>query len=505
MSTVLETPRIAGVRQLSPAHSLWRIATCALLFSVGAIYEATHLSSLSSISNSNFWWHLRTGLWILQNHAVPHAGIYSQSAHLPWIATSWLYDSLLAVAYKVFDLRVAPLLLAALRVLLAVLAFLLAGGLRGKFWMAVLLSGLAQYLLADAGPGPGYATVLFFAIELLLIFEVRRSGRPKRLFWLPALFLLWANTDIQFVYGILLLGLFLAALLIEQSSKQFAGTSPVRQSLAITTGLVGISLLATIITPYFYRSYGVFFASATSAANRYLFDYHAMSFRRPQDYLLLLLTMAAFLALGLRRSHDIFQITLLVGCAMLSFHLQRDGWLAVMVSIAILGDTTWAAGATAEAEFQKSWTLPRSITAALVIAVVLFAATVLIPRDRQALLERMQVNYPVRAADYVRDHHLPQPLFNPSQWGGFLMWYLPDYPVAIDGRAELYNDDQNIQYARFLQSQIPYSAYPPISRARTILLEKDSIKAQVLSRMPGYQVVYSDHVATVLLRKEMEQ
>jgi hypothetical protein len=110
----------------------------------------------------------------------------------------------------------------------------------------------------------------------------------------------------------------------------------------------------------------------------------------------------------------------------------------------------------------------------------------------------------VGAADYIRDHHLPQPLFNPSQWGGFLMWYLPDYPVAIDGRAELYNDDQNIRYARFLQSQIPYSAYAPISRARTILLEKDSIKAQVLSRMPGYQVAYSDDVATVLLRKETE-
>ena len=102
--------------------------------------------------------------------------------------------------------------------------------------------------------------------------------------------------------------------------------------------LTGVTLIATCITPYGWSGYGVFWANVTSAANAYFPDYQSPRFRSPQDYVLLLLSMAAFLALGIRRSRDLFQISLLVLCTVAAFHAQRDGWLLALAAVAVIAN-----------------------------------------------------------------------------------------------------------------------------------------------------------------------
>ena len=92
----------SGLRHRTSIVASLRTAAMAALFGCAAVVEATQLSSLSAIANADIWWHLRAGLWIAQNHAVPHAGIFSQSASLPWSDSSWAYDLILAAAYKFF-------------------------------------------------------------------------------------------------------------------------------------------------------------------------------------------------------------------------------------------------------------------------------------------------------------------------------------------------------------------------------------------------------------------
>src|ERR1039458_7407280 len=192
-----------------------RIGTMVLLFASAAVFEAKNLSSLSALSNGDIWWHLRTGIWIIQNHSVPHSGLFSQSPELPWTASSWGYDLLVAFAFRMLELRFIPVLLMAFKSVLAVVTFLLAGGLRGRFWLAAALSATAQYILGSVQPGPGYCSMLFFGVELLVLNESRGTGSVRPLFWLPPLFLVWANLDIQFVYGIVLLVLWLTACFLE--------------------------------------------------------------------------------------------------------------------------------------------------------------------------------------------------------------------------------------------------------------------------------------------------
>jgi len=476
-----------------------------LLFAVLPVSEAAHQFSLSNLANGDFWWHLRTGIGILESHALPHNGWYSQSSAMPWTASSWLYDVAVAIGFRGLDLRIIPLAAMACKLALAVLVFLLAGGWRGRLWSAVLSSAVAQFILIGLPPLPMYCSALLFAIELLLLTQSRREASVLPLYWLPPLFLLWANVDVQFVIGVFALLLFAATAMLEHWGTRSGIAwleSPVNPPLPKLGATIAASLLATVLTPYGAGGYRVFFAQVTSAANSYFPDFQALRFRTPQDYLLLLLIGAAFLALGLRRSRDPFQIALLLLCTFASFYARRNAWLAVIAAVAILGNAPLE---PASQPARESATLARSrllLAAGLAIALLAAAAVIHLPRDRAGLLAKVGKAYPVAAADYIRDHHLPQPLFNSFPWGGFLTWYLPEYPVAIDGRTDLYGDDFNIQYAKVMNAGAHFSTLPALDQAGTLLLEKNSLMGTALATVPGFKVAYSDNVAVVLLREQ---
>jgi hypothetical protein len=466
-----------------PPHGV-RVAILVLVFSVAGVAEAVRITSLTSLSASDIWWHLRTGLWILQNHALPRFGIYSQSAQLPWAESSWLYDLLLALGYKLLGIAVLPATLIVFRAVLAVIVFMLAGGTRDRFWVALTLSLVAQYILSGFAPTPELSSVLLFGVELILLFESRRTTNSRLLFWAIPLFLIWANISPLFVYGLTMLLL----LVIFEASKRQASLS---QS---GVPVFGLSLVASLITPYAYKPWVSFLHSFTSDANQYFPDRLAMKFHQPQDYLLLLLTMAAFLFLGVRRSKDPFLISALVASAALSFYSQNNIWLVTLISVGIIADSP-----EAENAINGPVLLKTTRTAAVVTFVVLAATFVLlVPHKQPALLSRVSTTYPVVAANYIRDHRLPQPLFNAYEWGGFLMWYMPDYPVAIDGRTDLYRDDIYVNYSKVLNADLPMNSCPPLEQARTILLPRKSLLARALSTVPAFKVVYRDDVSTVL-------
>jgi hypothetical protein len=497
-------PTQSDSRQGRFSYTTLRTTTMGLLFAAAALWEAKNLSSLSALSNSDIWWHLRSGLWILQNHAVPHHGLFSQSPDLCWTASNWGYDVLVAFAFRTLGLRSIPALLMVSRFALACVTFLLAGGLRRRFWVAVVLSAFAQYILGSVQPGPTYVSIIWFALALLLLNQSRATGSLRILFWLPPLFLVWANLDIQFVYGIALLALFMGISFLP-FWRPVEGECQLEQkrtvvSLTEVAIITALCVIATCSTPYSYHLYAVFFASGTSPASHYLSDFAAMGFRQPQDYALMLLTMAAFLALGLRHSRDVFQIALLTACMILSFYAQRTGWLAVLAAILVIAGAARDTSGTADIDCQRSWKRRVLMVGIVSLAMVVLAAALEIPRSDQALLAKASPTYPVAACNYIREHRLPQPLFTSYEWGGFLTWYLPEYPVAIDGRTGLYENEFVLEYFKAMNAEVSYKSYGAMANANTILLPQTSLMGEALKTMPAFRVEYSDSVAVVLTK-----
>lgn len=483
-----------------------RVLAAAVVFTSPALWEFFHRGALSSIAGADLWWHLQTGLEILRTHSLPHTGWFSQSAAQPWIASSWLYDVKVAIWYQWLGIRFLPLLASFAKLALGIALFVLAGGTRGRFWLALALSLVAQYLLFQMPALPVFWSVLSLAIELILLSEFRYSGRVHWLYFLPFLFLVWANVDFHFVYGVIALLLFAAVGMVQHWGRAEA----IGWLVSTTTETGGKTLLAvaaasiaaTFITPYGWGSYGVFWANVSNAANAYFPDYLSLRFRGTQDYVLMLLAMAAFLSLGMRRSRELFQVALLVLCTGAAFHSQRDSWLLVLAAVAMIGNPIPEEAPTRELAVPRQAppaTFPLATGISLLILLVFL--TIDMP-SRDALLAKLAERYPVAAADYIRANHLPAPLFNSYPWGGFLSWYLPDRPVAIDGRTDLYGPDFNVHYAKVMNFEEHYSTFPPLSEAATILLERNSHMAIALATVPGYKTAYSDNVAVVLVRNQ---
>ena len=56
-----------------------------------------------------------------------------------------------------------------------------------------------------ATPRPWLFSMFFFVIELNLLLEAGRAGRPRLLLLLVPMFWIWANVHIQFTLGLLVL------------------------------------------------------------------------------------------------------------------------------------------------------------------------------------------------------------------------------------------------------------------------------------------------------------
>jgi hypothetical protein len=480
-----------------------RVIVLVLLFTSAALHEAAHLTSLA---DTDIWWHLRTGLWILQSHAVPHTGMFSQYSDLPWIASSWGFEAWAATAYNLAGLRAIPLLLMCFKVALAAMTFLLAGGSRENFWKAVLLSAVAQYAIPDLQPQPILCSIVLFAVELALLIRSRRTGGVRPLYWLPLLFVVWANLHLQFMNGLLVLALFFLAVLAEEVCRRHGMTWVDERTQALPLSQAGAavaaSFVATLLTPYSYHSYQLALRNASSTLQFSINqELHALSFRRPEDYALLLLTMAAFLSLGHQRSRDIFKLSLMIVCMMFAFRVQRDTWFIVLPSIAVLGEALFATGPRAPRQNNlPAWDRENLATAGLVL-VVFLTSTVRGTLSREALLSKVGEKFPLRACEFIRENHLPGPLFNEYKWGGFLIWYLSEYPVAMDDRQDLYGDETTERYLKVNAARLPSDAALGFAHASTILLDKSSGMASALSTDPIFEVAYTDRLSTILLRR----
>ncbi len=471
-----------------------------IAFSAFAVYEARHLVALS---NDNLWWHLSSGQWSLQHHVIPRNGIFSQSASLPWIDSSWGFDLVLAAFFHVFGLRGLPVLFMCLQVILAVVLFILARGNRRLFWPAILLAVVAQLAISSHESGSSLCSMILLAVELALLKRAEYTGEGTTLLWLPLVFLAWANVDRQFFYGLLVLVLyFLANLSHWIAGRPKPSDLRIHPRIRLSTSGVtlGASLLATLVTPYGYRLDQLLWQTATSSASDIYFPgLHSMRFRQAQDYIVMLLAMAAFFALGRSRSRNIFDIAAMVVFTVISFRFQRDSWLIAIVSTGVLGNAAFWSDVDELPDNRRSWVTTKVLTASTLVLVLLIALFSF-PNNSE-LTAKISQDFPVRASDYIRQHQLPQPLFNPYLWGGFLTWYLPEYPVVIDERADLYRDELNIPYFKLMAGELASDSHPGFAQAKTILLESDSPIAAVLATIPRFRAVYRDDQATVFVRE----
>lgn len=483
------------------------------------------------VLDSDIWWHLKVGDWIVDHFAVPHTGILSlTAANRPWVAYSWGYEVMLSRAYAWFGLIGIGVFGTILTLAVAYSICWMLLRLSGNFWIAWIGTWIVCWsFLFNGTPRPFFFSIAFFAIALTWLLEANRTGRIEPLYWLPLVFVLWANIHIQFIYGLFLVGLFVGMNIVVRISRALFPTLADRtlQEPALDTGkLVAIfaaCVLATLIGPNFYRPYVVVLEySKAKFAYSVIVELQPLSFRGYSHFLELFIAAAGSFAVGYqaRSSHqssshanfiklDLFKLALLTAGSLVAFRTMRDAWFICLPAAACVADAfrTWneerrntaVVQETDSAEPSETW-LER-IGLAAVVAVCLALVASAVDFNERGLDRAISADYPVNAINFLRRSPVRGPLYNNLNWGGFLMWYMPDHPVAIDGRNDLYGDDLDKIFYNSESAQESYKTDPYLNEAGVVLLDSKLPLAKVLTIDPRFELVYHDEIATVFAHR----
>jgi hypothetical protein len=486
------------------------IRKCALLFVrvlavTGAliIVPTAAIISRAALLDPDIWWHIRVGDWIRQHHAWPNSVILSQHSDRPWVAYSWGFEMLVSGVHRWFGLPGIQVFLIVMQLVLAALILFAMRQVSGRFWYGWGIGALTIYAYYTAPLRPVLLTLVFFVLELLLIFESEHTGEDRLLFWLAPIFLLWANCHIQFIYGIFVLGLYTGNRILNALCIQRQGQGNARPAVFRILGVFALSLVACCIGPYGIQPYKVAFTAARNSQQYQLIqELAALTFRHPGHYAQLLLVMAACWALGRSGRRDLFRVVLLVVSAVVSFRSMRDSWFVCLVAGFIFAEAVRSNDNPAE-DVQPNGVLAEwasyaaGAVVAFAVALGLAAHTGL---DVDSLSLPVNQKYPVAASDFIRQSKIPGPMFNEFDWGGFLIYNLPEQPVSIDGRVDAYGPSA---VARSIQTDAgqEWEQDSDLVRANFALLPVRSRLATILSQDSRYRVAYFDRVSVVFQRQ----
>lgn len=472
-----------------------RALVAGIVFAVPALL-CVH-GAASSVVDPDVGWHLKTAQWIVAHRGFPHSDPFSRvTAGAPWQAYSWLFDVLLLKLYQWLNLGGMLAYTAAMAAAITAAVYRLASRGQTDAMKSVLLTGAAVVcLLRDFTPRPWLFTMLFFAVELDLLLEYRRTRNARTLLWLLPMFALWANLHIQFIDGLLVLGLAACEPLLARWTGWGEGGREARALWLALAGCVG----ATLINPYgltIYRAAWVL--GSQSGVLETVNEMHALSFRSFPDFLLLFLLLAATAMLFRRGRPEPFEVLLLGVSAVLSFRSQRDAWIVTMAATAILAAEL--AKGSEEPQRMPAWTLAVTLGS---MAAALAAGALAIGMNNARLRAFQAQELPVQAAEVVKDRHYAGPVFNDYNWGGYLMWKL-DEPVSIDGRAGLYGDRNIEESMRTWAGGPEWAEDPELETAGVVIAPEGAALTQLLRLDGQFQMVYEDKVAAVFVARKSE-
>ena len=145
---------------------------------------AAFLLGCQQLFDADFWWHLKSGQWILEQRSVPTVDPFTfASADRPWVDLSWLFQVTLAAAFAAGGVSGAIVMTAAVCAA-AIAIVLILRDRRSPCWL-VAACWLPAVALMSARfvPRPEIFSVLWLALYLTIL--LKADGKPVLAWLLP--------------------------------------------------------------------------------------------------------------------------------------------------------------------------------------------------------------------------------------------------------------------------------------------------------------------------------
>jgi hypothetical protein len=363
---------------------------------------------------------------------------------------------------------------------------------------------------------PQIFTALGLAIELALLRLITR-GRVRWIWALPVLVALWVNTHGGVLAGLALLvvtTVAAAAQLFWPRWPRLAAKVPVEPVSARSVVALSLSCVlcagALLINPYGWELIRWTISGVVWLHQRTeLAEWHPTtpSWNHVALFVLALLALIAF-ALT-RRPRALWEMALCAGLAVFAFRSVRHTPLFAIAALAFVPPHLADVILRFRDQFSGLAELFRrrgvQMAAAALLAVTTVgecAGTFLLHKEHPLTMEVPRSQYPLSAIAFIRAHELRGNLLVFFDWGELCLWELPQCAVSIDGRWETcYPRELIPEHWKFYNDEPVDGKILDIGKADLALLPANLAGTLALSRKQGWQAVYYDSLAVVLVRE----
>jgi hypothetical protein len=462
------------------------------------MYSIPIVISMSLTTNKfdpDGWWHLRTGQWIVENRAVPVTDTFSIMKGTRWVAYSWLYELLLYGLYNSFGLPgfVIYGVLMSLTITFALYSMLRT--LSGRIILSIALTSAGILAMAPMLHIRSFTfSILFLSVELFILYRVRATSNVRLLLPLPFLFILWANTHIQFVFG--LFAYVMMTLEVISDGFRFEKGQRPNKMKNLVTWMIGVGIacgLATLATPYHVQIYKHLLEIVRHQEfYKYISELQSPSFRSINTWAFLFIILGTTFVIGWRKIARPFPLILFGFGIVMSFRSYRDAWFAIIIGLGIIAYSCAVRG-----EVEKPHHMKSLVIICLTLILLFMWHTYGVSNEK--LRERLVQQYPVAAAEFVEKRRYPGPLYNEFNWGGYLIWRLPKRLVSVDGRGYIYGSRRFERGVQTWSAKPGWENDPDLTSARTIIASRERGLTSVLLLDPRFELVYEDEISLVFL------
>ncbi len=346
----------------------------------------------------------------------------------------------------------------------------------------------------------------------------------RRVWYLPALMLLWVNVHGGWVVGFALLGLYLLSNAIQYFRDRDAEPWRRLRTLGMVTVISG---LASLVNPYGYRLHVHVYRYLSSRwLMNHIDEFHSPNFHgvAQQCFVAILLITVVTLAV-VRGKPPLARLLVLLFATYTALYASRSlpvsSLLFTLIVAPLLTQAVTEAASNSNLSPRVRALLLRwqSFTgrvrrvelgfgahlwpsAAVIVGLLLIAQPGRpgSPRWMDARFDPRHM--PVQAIDLIIQREIRDPIFAPDSWGGYLIYRLyPRNRVFVDDRHDLYGEAFLKDYLKAIRLTPDWDVFFKEKKVNWALLPTESSLANMLEETSQWDVVYRDGTAVLLERK----
>lgn len=446
-----------------------------ILLSAFAIFLC-YFTTFKITGDDDVFWHLATGKHILETHQVPSTDIFGYMTQgQEWMPFEWGWD---VITYSIFSFS-GYNGLSVFRTILFLLIFYIYFLVLRKFKVNFTLIFISLFFLAFGiidrlSPRPHIMSYLAFVLLLLIIVQYRYINRQKNsvLFFIPLIFLVWANMHMGIIAGMFLLGIWVFSEIIiyfypnKFSSREIpALTKPELLRLLL---IFAASFLVMFVNPNFYQTYLYAYNHTKMKMLETINEWMSPFSNKYADsfvsviYKTMLFTGVIILFYA-NKKKDLFAALLYISFAVYSVRAMRftvDYVLIIFIFLVVSIDFLIA---LLKNDKVKSFLSANPVPKIILSVFFIFLAVNVNSNDLYLkFLKYYRVTgfginsdfIPTQMFNFMKENKVPEigdRIFNHFGTGGFFVWNFPGKQNFIDSRN--LNDDIFYKYNQILAKQ----------------------------------------------------